>query len=126
MAQQHVGNLSKYMKGFIKKDREYVINMVVEELSLPEETRTKLMTLISTDEAETPSTSKSKRSSSRGILAASPKLSEESKYVMMEVLTNNDITYLVDGENNLYTYSLDKPEKVGILLADGNVKINQC
>jgi hypothetical protein len=125
LPQPHVGNLYKYMRGFIRKDREFVINMVAEELSLPNDTKDRLMIMIASDDADTPHTTKPKRHSSRGAITTDPKTSEDSNnYVMMEVFTKDDVTYLVDGDNNLYTYNLEQPEKVGILLVDGNVKIN--
>lgn len=34
----------------------------------------------------------------------------------------NGVTYLVDGENNVYTYNVDQPTFIGTKLIDGRIK----
>lgn len=34
----------------------------------------------------------------------------------------NGVTYLVDGENNVYTYNIDQPTLIGTKLIDGRIK----
>lgn len=38
-------------------------------------------------------------------------------------ITYQDVDYLLDGDNNIYTYDIEKPEIVGMKLIDGNIKL---
>ena len=48
------------------------------------------------------------------------KLKEE--LIETEEYEYNGITYLVDGDNNVYTYNVDQPTLIGTKLIDGRIK----
>jgi hypothetical protein len=47
---------------------------------------------------------------------------KKSDYVEAEEYIYNNVTYLVDGRNQVYTYDLEKPTVIGEKLIDGSVK----
>ena len=48
------------------------------------------------------------------------KLKEE--LIETEEYEYNGVTYLVDGDNNVYTYNVDQPTLIGTKLIDGRIK----
>ena len=58
------------------------------------------------------------------VLSSSYYKKKNSSYIIKTVkITHEGIDYLLDEENNIYTFNIDKPEIVGLKLIDGNIKL---
>ena len=73
---------------------------------------------------ETPTPKKLKKTSSSPGGSGRKKKVVATEFVEMTELMHEDVKYLVDNDNNIYTYDLDAPKLIGQKLVNGAVKWN--
>jgi hypothetical protein len=70
---------------------------------------------------------RSKKKGANSVKSTEPKKRGRKKKMKEELIETeeyeyNGVTYLVDGDNNVYTYNIDQPTLIGTKLIDGRVK----
>lgn len=119
-----MGSLAAQINAMVQAEIGDLVKRISIDYKLDLDEMNKKYNIVFTTPKETGTSTEEDQSAAKKPVRGRKKKAKE-EYLQTTEYIYNGITYLVDGKNNVYTYSLESPTLIGEKLVDGTIKFSK-